>query len=49
MLKWLHSADCPWDEYACSAAAAQSGNVELQQWVKDNLVARGKKRKTPAK
>jgi hypothetical protein len=49
VLQWLHSAGCPWNEHSVQSAAAESGNVELQQWVKDNLVARGKKRKTAAK
>jgi hypothetical protein len=32
MLKWLHGAGCPWDEYTCYFAA-EEGNLEMLKWL----------------
>jgi hypothetical protein len=35
VLKWLHSAGCPWDKETCNVAA-KKGNLEMLQWVIDH-------------
>jgi hypothetical protein len=32
VLKWLHSAGCPWD-YAVCEAAAEGGYLEVLKWL----------------
>jgi hypothetical protein len=36
MLKWLHNAGCPLDEYTLEAAATE-GNLEIMQWLETML------------
>lgn len=35
VLKWAHTAGCPWDERTCSAAA-RMGHLEILQWALEN-------------
>ena len=36
MLQWLYYESCPWDDWACEAAA-RCGNQEVKEWARKTL------------